>query len=145
MVEADWLPLCAALRISPTIANGMITGVVTADRQAIIHLTVRGPVGQEHEIEAIIDTGFDGWLSLPSSLVVLLGLVWRRRGRALLADGRESVFDIYEATVVWDGQARRIPMDEAETAPLVGMSLLEGYELTVQVRSAGKVTIRALP
>ena len=122
----------------------MITGVVRDECQAIIHLIVRGPAGQEQEIEAIIDTGFDGWLSLPSSIIVLLGLVWRRRGRALLADGRESIFDIYEATVVWDGEARRIPVDEAETAPLVGMSLLEGYELNVQVQPGGNVVIRAL-
>ncbi len=121
-----------------------ITGVVAADRQAIIRLTVRGPAGQEHEIEAIIDTGFDGWLSLPSSLIALLGLVWRRRGRALLANGSDSVFEIYEATVVWDGQDRRIPVDEAETTPLLGMSFLEGYELTIQVRSAGNVTIAPL-
>jgi predicted aspartyl protease len=60
-----------------------------------------------------------------------LGIVWRRRGRAPFADGSESVFDIYEAVVDWDGNARRIPVDEAETVPLVGMSLLEGYELTV--------------
>lgn len=45
----------------------MITGVVTADRQAIINLTVRGPTGQEHEIEAIVDTGFDGWLTYRST------------------------------------------------------------------------------
>lgn len=122
----------------------MITGRVTADRQAIITLTVRGPAGQEHEIEAIVDTGFDGWLSLPSSVIVQLGLTWLQRGRALLADGRESVFDIYEATVIWDGQVRRISVDEAETAPLVGMSLLDGYELTMQVRSSGNVIIRAL-
>ena len=61
----------------------MITGVVTADRQVVIPLTVRGPTGQEQQIEAIIDTGFDGWLSLPSSLIALLGLAWRQRGRAL--------------------------------------------------------------
>ncbi len=122
----------------------MITGVVTNDRQAVIHLRARGPAGQEQEIEAIIDTGFDGWPSLPSSFVASLGLVWRRRGRARLADGSESVFDIYEATVDWDREARRIPVDEAETMPLVGMSLLEGYELTVQVQVGGKVTVRAL-
>ncbi len=121
----------------------MITGVVTADRQVVIPLTVRGPTGQEQEIEAIIDTGFDGWLSLPSSLIALLGLVWRQRGRALLADGSEGVFDIYEGTVYWDGQARRIPVHETETTPLVGMSLLEGYELTVDVRPRGNVIIRA--
>jgi predicted aspartyl protease len=78
----------------------MISGVVTDDRQALIRLMVRGPTGQEHEIEAIIDTGFDGCLSLPSSIIVLLSLDWRERGRALLADGSEAVFDIYEATVL---------------------------------------------
>ncbi len=122
----------------------MISGVVTDDRQAVIHLTVRGPAGQEQKVEAIIDTGFDGSLSLPSALVVQLGLPWRRRGRALLADGSESVFDIYEAIVDWDGEARRVAVDEAETVPLIGMSLLEGYELTVQVQRGGNVTVRAL-
>jgi hypothetical protein len=69
----------------------MITGVVTADHQAIIRLSVRGPTGQEQEIDAIIDTGFDGWLSLPCSLIVLLSLgasvavhFWRMVARAFL-------------------------------------------------------------
>ncbi len=115
----------------------MITGLITSDRQAVIHLTVRDPTGQEQKIDAIIDTGFDGWLSLPSSLILFLGLLWRQRGRALLADGRESVFDIYETMVFWDGQARRLPAHEAETTPLVGMSLLDGYELKVLVQPGG--------
>lgn len=122
----------------------MISGVVTERCEAVIRVKVRGPAGQDREIEAVIDTGFDGWLSLPPSIVSELGLVWHRRGRALLADGSESVFDIYEATVEWDGQLRRIPVDEAETFPLVGMSLLEGYELVVQVQRGGNVTVRAL-
>jgi clan AA aspartic protease len=123
----------------------MITGTVTADREAIIRLTVRGPAGQERRVEAVIDTGFDGWLSLPPALIARLGLPWRRRGRALLADGSESVFDIHEATVVWDRRRRRIPADEADTTPLVGMALLDGYELNAQVRAGGKVTIKPLP
>jgi clan AA aspartic protease len=122
----------------------MITGVVTDRREAVIRLRVHGPAGQDQEIEAIIDTGFDGWLSLPSSIVGQLGLIWRQRGRVLLADGSESIFDIYEATVDWDGEARRIAVDEAETIPLIGMSLLEGYELIVQVQGGGKVALRAL-
>jgi predicted aspartyl protease len=60
----------------------MITGLVRSDCQATIRLTVRGPTGQEQEI----DTGFDGWLSLPPSVIVLLNLDWRQRGRALLVD-----------------------------------------------------------
>lgn len=122
----------------------MITGVVTDRREAIVRLRVRGPAGQDQEIEAVIDTGFDGWLSLPSSIIAQLGLRWRQRGRALLADGSESVFDMYEAAVDWDGNARRVPVDEAETFPLVGMSLLEGYDLIVQVQRGGNVTLRTL-
>jgi clan AA aspartic protease len=122
----------------------MITGVVTASRHAIIRLTVHGPEGQEQEITAVIDTGFDGTLTLPPALIATLGLVWRRRGRALLADGSDSLFDIYEAVVAWDGESRRIAVDEADIDPLVGMSLLYGYELTVQVIDGGTVIIQPL-
>lgn len=122
----------------------MITGTVTADREAVIRLTVRGPTGQERRIEAVIDTGFDGWLSLPPFLIHSLRLPWRRRGRALLADGSESIFDIHEATVLWDRRRRRIPVDEANTAPLIGMALLEGYEFNARIRVGGQVTIKSL-
>lgn len=45
---------------------------------------------------------------------------------------------------VWDGGLRRIPVDEAETVPVIGMSLLEGSELSFQIRPGGNVTVRAL-
>src|SRR5206468_9564202 len=125
--------------------RAMIRGVVTADCEAVIRLVVRGPAGQEQEVDAVVDTGFDGWFSLPPALIAQLELEWRRRRRALLADGSECVFDIYEGTVLWDGRLRRIAIDEATTAPLVGMALLQGYELNVQVRNGGSVTIKVLP
>lgn len=95
----------------------MITGRVTDVYEAVIHLVVRGSDGEEREVEAVIDTGFDGWLSLPSGIIVALGLAWRSRGRALLADGSETLVDIYGATVVWDGQARRIAVDARRIPP----------------------------
>jgi hypothetical protein len=61
-----------------------------------------------------------------------------------LADGSESIFDIYEGTVLWDGQALRIPVHQADTTPLVGMSLFRGYELIIQNQPDGKVSIRSL-
>ena len=103
----------------------MITGVVTVDREAIIRLTIHGPTGQQDDIEALIDTGFDGWLSLPPTLIAHLGLIWRRRGRAILADGTTRDFDIYQGDVIWDGQPCRMVVDEADTLPLVGMAMLE--------------------
>ncbi len=121
----------------------MITGVVQA-REARIRLTVRGPRRREQEIEAVIDTGYTAWLTLPPSVIDAMDLPWHSVGRGILADGSECLFDVYEATVLWDGLARRILVDEAETDPLLGMALLAGHELRVQVTSGGMVTIQPL-
>lgn len=122
----------------------MITGIVTADLAAIIRVTVLGKNGQRRKVDALIDTGFDGWLSLPPDIIHSLGLSWRRRGRAIVADGTESVFDIFDGTILWNRRKRRIPIDETSLIPLVGMSLLHRCELRLQIRSQGKVTIRPL-
>jgi hypothetical protein len=73
-----------------------------------------------------------------------LALPWQRVDRCLLADGSECLFDVFTATVVWDGRAGRVSVDEADSDPLVGMGLLTGFELKVQVRPRGKVTIKRL-
>ncbi len=122
----------------------MITGVVKSD-EARIRLKVRGSRGREQEVEAVIDTGFTASLCLPPALVAALGLRWQTFDRGILADGSECLFDVYEAKVVWDGKERRILTDEADTDPLVGMALLRGYELKIQVHARGKVTIKRLP
>jgi clan AA aspartic protease len=119
----------------------VITGTVQA-REGRIRLRVRGSRRQEREIDAVIDTGYTASLSLPPSLIASLGLRWKSSGRGLLADGSECLFDIYLAQVLWDGNERRVLVDEADTDPLIGMALLRGYELNMQVRSRGKVTIK---
>lgn len=122
----------------------MITGVVIAD-EGRIRLKVKGPRGREQEIEAVIDTGYTASLTLPPALVATLGLRWRSVDRGTLADGSECLFDVYKAQVLWDGKVRHILVDEADADPLVGMRLLKGHELKMQIRSRGKVTIKRLP
>jgi clan AA aspartic protease len=121
----------------------MITGSVNADYEAVIRLFVQGPAGPAHEIDAIIDIGFNGFLTLPPTLVTALGLTRRSRGRALLANGSEELFDIYGVPVLWDGQQRYVEADAVDTTPLVGMSLLDGYDLHIQVADGGQVVIQA--
>jgi clan AA aspartic protease len=121
----------------------VITGVVQA-REGRIRLKVRGPGNQEREIEAVIDTGYTASLSLPPALVASLGLPWKSFGRGILADGSECLFDVYMGKAMWDGRERRILVDEADSVPLVGMGLLSGYELKMQVRSKGKLVIKRL-
>jgi clan AA aspartic protease len=119
----------------------MIAGIVNADFEPIISLAICGSNGKVYTQEAIVDTGFNGWLSLPPDLIAELNLKWKRRGRAILGDGTECVFDVYEAVLVWDGNMLTIPIDEADSEPLVGMSLMEGYQLTVQVFEGGHVEL----
>jgi len=95
-------------------------------------------------LTAIVDTGYSAALSLPPALIAALGLPWQCCDRGILADGSEALFDVYEARVLWDGKVRRILVDEADSDPLLGMALLHGYELKIQVRSRGKVTIKRL-
>jgi len=123
----------------------MITGRVSSYREAIVPLHIRGPHGQELAIDAVVDTGFNGFLTLPPDVVTALGLPFRRNARAVLGDGRSVTFDIHEAVVLWNGRLQRIPVDTADTDPLLGMGLLYGHELNVQVIEGGDVSIRPMP
>lgn len=110
-------------------------------------MKIRGSRGREREIEAVVDTGYTGWLTLPLTVIsgLRLRLRWQESVRGRLADGSERSLDVYEAEVFWNRHARRVPVDEVDAAPLVGMALLEGYELRMQIRSGGKITIKRLP
>lgn len=121
----------------------MITGTVM-DGQARIHLKVVGPQGQEQVVEALIDTGYSEFLTLAPALIATLGLRWQRVDKTTLADGSECFFNVFDGQVMWDGKPCRVFVAELGNTPLVGMALLSGYELKMQVRPGGKVTIKRL-
>ena len=122
----------------------MIEGAVNAAYEAVINLPLRGPSGQAREIEAVIDTGFNRFLTLTPEVVAELGLSFAMRGRLILANGREETFDVYGVTVLWDGQPRLVETYEADAMPLVGMLLLDSYSLYVEVADGGRVVVQAM-
>ncbi len=122
----------------------MIVGVVNARREAVVPLRVCGPQAQE-DVEAVVDTSFNGFAALPPALIAGLDLPQLGRGRAILADGSEAVFAIHEATVIWDDRAVTVEVDAAGATLLVGMALLEGSLLSVHAVRGGQVTIRWRP
>ena len=121
----------------------MIEGLVNAAYEPVVPLTVRGPTGETRELDAVIDTGFNRFLTLPSTLVAELALPFIGVSRVVLANGSEETLDMHDVTVLWDGQARNVDAFVADVTPLVGMSLLDGYALHVHVRDGGRVVIEA--
>lgn len=121
----------------------MIEGAVNADYEAIITLALRGQAGQAREIEVVIDTGYNGFLSLPPALVAELELPVVGPSQATLANGVVETFDVHDATVIWDGRPRDIEVDAVGPVPLAGMLILDGHDLNIQVRNGGRVIIQA--
>jgi clan AA aspartic protease len=121
----------------------VIEGVVNAAYEAVVSLPLQGADGRTQEIEAVVDTGYTGFLTLPFTLVDELGLPFAYVGRAFLANDDEVEFDVHDVTVLWDGQPREVRAAATGSTPLVGMILLDGHDLNIQVRDGGRVVIQA--
>lgn len=118
-----------------------MTGQANADIEPVVALRLRGPGGREGKVEAVVDTGFNGFLTLPPELVEDLTLRRVARGRAIVANGARQLFDICAVTVLWDGEPRYVEADSLRNEPLIGMALLKGHDLLVQVEVGGSVVI----
>ena len=123
----------------------MIRGVVNASAEAIVRLRVRGPGGVESDVDAMIDSGFTAYLTLPETIVSALGLVQETGGRAVLGDGSSSQFDICTAEMDWGGTWRAVLVYVVGNDPLLGMRALAGHKLVIDVVAGGLVEILPLP
>jgi len=122
----------------------MMQGFVNQSCEAMIRVAVGTANSRKQMMQAVIDTGFTGFLSLPLSIITALELPWQFRDIGTLGDGSEVIFEMYKATVIWDGQTQIIDVAASETEPLLGMSLLYGFKISIEVVEGGTVTIEAL-
>jgi len=121
----------------------MMQGYVNENYEAVLTVVVKNG-NKLKSINAVIDTGFTGFLSLPIAIITELDLSWNYRDRGTLGDGSETLFDIYDAMIIWNGQYREIEVNGAETDSLIGMSLFRGYRLQIDTIPGGLVTISTL-
>jgi clan AA aspartic protease len=122
----------------------MIQGVVNLRCEATLAVVIGNSSGQRQVIDTVVDTGFNGSLTLPAAVIAALNLPWSGSDTVTLGDGSETLFDQYTATIIWDGQYREIEIAESDTEPLLGMALLYGYRLQVDTIEGGIVRIEAL-
>ena len=112
----------------------MISGSVNVRYEAVVTLTVQGPTGLIREIDAAIDTGFNDFLALPADVISESQLTYV-----------ESVdrLDLHSASVLWDGRMIDVASYSVDGAALIGMRMLDRYNLNVDVEPGGLVAIRA--
>lgn len=122
-----------------------MTGRVNARSEPILSLTVHGPTGVSRRVDALVDTGFGGQLTLPPSLIRVLALPWFNRDYAVLADGTIAWFELYLAVIDWEGGNRQISVQSVDAQPLIGTDLLLNHDLTIRMVDGGPVTIAAIP
>ena len=122
----------------------MMQGFVNQNCEAMMSIVVGRDNKPTQMVRALIDTGFTGFLSLPVSMIESLGLPWIFSDSVTLGDGSEVVFQMYRATVIWDGQFKVVDVAASESEPLLGMSLLYGFKLQVEAIERGTVTIEAI-
>jgi clan AA aspartic protease len=122
----------------------MITGEVTARREAVVSIRLRGVDGTELNVEAVLDTGFDDYLTLPAPLIAALGLPQLESVPITLGDGQVVRVAVHEARVRWNDAGRGIYVQETGGDILLGMNLLLGILVTLEVMDGGTVTIEAL-
>lgn len=121
----------------------MTSGFFTSDQEPALALEVRGPEGSR-SFEAVIDTGFNGALTLPPAWIDTLGLAQTGEAPVVLADGSHLVSPVYTGYVILDENAHQASVAEAPT-PLVGTSLLWGSSLFIEFQSGGAIEVEFLP
>ena len=122
----------------------MIEGSVSANLAPIITLRLLGANRRIESVDAAIDTGFNGELTLPVAIAELLEWPFKHSERTTLADGSDVTIPIYRGIVYWKDKERIVDVYASKSGALVGLTLIEGNELWIQVKRGGMVVISEL-
>lgn len=123
----------------------MLKGRLREDGQAVVEVEVVCRDGSRRTVPAIVDTGFNGQVSLSRRLVNMLDLILAYQGTVEieLANGTVIEEDVYGGRVYFDGQEldAEITITDAEDT-FIGTGLLTGKVLLINF-TTGEVIVRA--
>ena len=119
----------------------MIRGIVNDRLELKVVVEISNEDGTFEAVEAVLDTGFGGDLTLPLDTVERLGLKYSRRVPLILAGDQRLECVVYRGFARWFGRVREIHVIAAEGQPLLGMTLLAGCKITIRVRPGGEALI----
>ena len=122
----------------------MIKGRITQAGSPIIKVNLIGTKSQAM-IEGILDTGFDGYLCLPLTIAVPLGLELIDAADSELADGTIVEDEpVFAGNVEWNGEIMDVEILLTKSSKvLIGTSLLKGTEVQLNF-STSEVFIKGI-
>ena len=92
-------------------------------------------------MEFILDTGFDGDLALPLSILRQLNAKPLFLSLRALGDGSLLECPFYQVDLDWGEESRTVEVLALEHNPLLGTMLLEGCHLDVEMTEGSEVVI----
>lgn len=121
----------------------MIEGIFCDEDELFLPIELIANNSLELPVDALLDTGFSGWLAMDIQDLEGLDWIYIRRQEMRTAKG-EFDFDIYAEKVRIDGQEFDIPVHVGDGVPeiLIGRQWLKNRRLVVDM-SAGILTLEA--
>ena len=122
----------------------MIRGAFNESFQPMVAVEISDGDGEYHPVEALMDTGFSGHLTLPPDEVARLGLAYVDRTPLTLAGDQQLHASVYEGLVRWLGQPARAYVIAMDGPPLLGMSMLANSKITILAQTGGEILIEEI-
>ena len=89
----------------------------------------------------VIDTGFEGFLTLRPKQIAALGLPYVGETNLTLADESGARANVYKAVVLWHGEEIEANVIALDSRPLLGSQLLRGCQVCIDFEEGGLVTV----
>ena len=100
--------------------------------------------GNRHWIRPMLDTGFNGALTLSGETIDALDLEFLIDTRARLADGSEVVVPTYRIQMVWRDEIVEADVYRMESDPLLGMDLIRGVRIEFDAVHLGEILAKPI-
>ena len=108
-----------------------------------VDLRVRSKI-DERTIRFLVDTGFDGELAIPQSFISWFGTP-EGSCTAVFASGERQQRGLVGGQVFFGNESRTaVAMYIDGDNPLIGLELLGGFRITIDVEEDGEVSIEAI-
>ena len=116
-------------------------GEVNYRGEITLTLSLRDHDGDFHDFPVLLDTGFTGYLTLPTVIADALALTPADAQFVTLGDGSEKWLPRYLVTVQWLGQELTAYALTSDGLPLIGLRLIQGCFITHHAVDGGAVMI----